>query len=90
MSPSTIARTAPTFEDERTELETMRREAERMRRETQALADHTLDLIAAGTKAMSAGLRALEGLGQVSERTRAVTIPPAQRKRPARLAPDRA
>lgn len=90
MALSTLAHPSLLDEDERTELERLRRESARMRRETVALAEEALERIAAGTRAMSAGLRAMEGLGQISERTRAVTIPPDKRRRPARLAPDRA
>jgi hypothetical protein len=83
IAPPTIARPAPAFEDERTDLA-------RMRRETAALADETLDMIAEATRLLDATRGQLERAGQISEALRAVTIPPAQRRRPARLAPDRA
>lgn len=83
MSPSTLARPSRPVEDERTELT-------RMRRETAALADETLDMIAEATRLLNATRGQLERAGQISEALRAVTIPPAQRRRPGRLAPDRA
>lgn len=83
MALSTLARPSPFAEDERTELA-------RMRRETAALADETLDMIAEATRLLNATRGQLERAGRISELVRAVTIPPAQRRRPARLAPDRA
>lgn len=83
MALPTLARTSPFAGEESTELR-------RLDRELAAMADETLDRIAETTKALHQAHRSLERIGQLSEALRVATIPPAQRKRPARLAPDRA